>query len=52
VTRESAQWGEFDGAPWPTDHFGEIGYSLNAPGFESHFDHESAFRKIVNRFSE
>jgi triacylglycerol lipase len=52
VTRESARWGEFDDAPWPTDHFGEIGYNLNAPGFESNFDRLSAFRKIVQRFAE
>jgi triacylglycerol lipase len=49
VTKESARWGAFDDAPWPTDHFGEIGYSLNAPRLESRFDHLSAFRTVVQQ---
>ena len=37
-------------ATWPTDHFGEVGYSLtNPPTFASPFDHISAYRRILSR---
>jgi triacylglycerol lipase len=50
VSVASASWpGALIEPPWPTDHFGEIGYDLDAPGFKTPFDYLGAFDRVVAR---
>lgn len=35
--------------PWLTDHFGEIGYDLDTPGFKTPFDYLGAIDRVVAR---
>jgi triacylglycerol lipase len=49
VSLASARWGDFVEPTFDTDHFGEIGYSLNSPTLASRFDHLTAIRRIVER---
>jgi triacylglycerol lipase len=49
VTVESASWTPLAESPWPTDHIGEVGYSLSSPTLASTFDHIAAYRRILAR---
>jgi triacylglycerol lipase len=52
VSVASAKWGAFIEPTWPTDHFGELGYSFNLPSLQPTFDHLSAIRRVVERASQ
>jgi len=47
VSVASASWKKLVEPPWPTDHVGEVGHSLNPPNFTSRFDHRAAVRRVV-----
>jgi triacylglycerol lipase len=50
VSVASATWpGALVEPPWLTDHFGEIGYDLDTPGFKTAFPHQAAFDRVVAR---
>jgi triacylglycerol lipase len=49
VSVASASWKPLVEDPWPTDHFGEVGHSLNPPTFTTTFGHIEAFRRVVQR---
>lgn len=49
VSVASASWKPLEEDPWPTDHLGEVGHSLNPPTFTSTFRHIDAFRRVVQR---
>jgi triacylglycerol esterase/lipase EstA (alpha/beta hydrolase family) len=51
VSVASAKWpGELVEPPWPTDHVGEAGHSLNIGG-KLKFDHVAAFDRVVQRIA-
>ena len=47
VSVASASWKPLVEPPWPTDHLGEVGHSLNPPRFTPRFDHRAAMRRVV-----
>jgi triacylglycerol lipase len=49
VSVASASWKPLAEDPWPTDHLGEVGHSLNPPAFIPTFGHIEAFRRVVQR---
>lgn len=50
VSVASASWpGALVETAWKTDHFGEIGYDLDAPGFKTSFAYLDEFDKVVAR---
>jgi triacylglycerol lipase len=49
VSVQSASWTPLAGAPWPTDHLGEVGYDLSSPTLVSAFDHIAAYRRLLAR---
>ena len=49
VSVASSAWKPLAEAPWPTDHFGEVGHSLAPPSFASCFPHLEALRRVIAR---
>ena len=50
VSVASASWpGPLVEPPWPTDHFGEIGYDLDTLNLTTSFPYEDAFERVVAR---
>ncbi|MGA7410936.1 MAG: hypothetical protein WBW33_10655 [Bryobacteraceae bacterium] len=50
VSVASASWpGALVESPWPTDHFGEIGYDLDALNLRTSFPYQLAFDRVVAR---